>query len=331
MLIAYGLHGWGDKALEIYKEMVASGLKPDNITFTSLLMTCSHLGLINRGRALFKSMSQIYGISPETEHVACMVDMLARGGYLEEAREMTNMYTRTHGATAKSSEALFGACYSHRDVDMGAKLGGVLKVLDPQHEMSYVVLSNLYCASEKWKEAELVRKAMADHGVKKMPGCSWIEVKNKVMAFVAGPSLQIFFNFVFELLPPITRASHFFLFKAALHLSISIGQEAPSSSDASFHVDIFLFARESEVSYFADAAVALMVVYNDNSVTTSKHTTIVGGGTEDDVNPTGVAENHIRRAETYVMVVGGTEVVNPIGVGGFIICRALSKGNHEPH
>ncbi|KAI3697550.1 hypothetical protein L6452_30643 [Arctium lappa] len=115
-------------------------------------------------------MSQIYGILPETEHVACMVDMLARGGYLEEAREMTNTYTSTHGATAKSSEALFGACYAHGDVEMGVELGGRV---------------------ENWKEAELVRKAMADRGVKKMPGCSWIEVKNKVMAFVAGNGLCV--------------------------------------------------------------------------------------------------------------------------------------------
>ncbi|KVH98443.1 hypothetical protein Ccrd_023356 [Cynara cardunculus var. scolymus] len=52
----------------------------------------------------------------------------------------------------------------------------------------------------------------------------------------------------FELLPPITRASHFLLFEAALHLSISIDQEAPSSSDTSYHVDIFLFAPASEPS-----------------------------------------------------------------------------------
>ncbi|GKA31535.1 pentatricopeptide repeat-containing protein [Tanacetum coccineum] len=190
MLIAFGLHGWGDKALNVYEELIASGLKPDNVTFISLLMTCSHLGLINRAREFFKSMIQTYGIFPEIDHVACMVDMLARGGYLEEARKMANTYM-TFDATVKSSEAVFGACYSHGNVDMGVELGGKLKMLEPQREMSYVMLSNLYCASEKWKEAELVRKAMADNGVKKMPGCSWIEVNNKVTAFVAGRNLSV--------------------------------------------------------------------------------------------------------------------------------------------
>ncbi|KAL8214615.1 hypothetical protein R6Q57_004064 [Mikania cordata] len=191
MLIAYGLHGWGEKALKIYEDMLVFGLKPDKVTFISLLMTCSHLGLINKGRTLFKSMSQTHRISPEIDHVACMVDMLARGGYLEEAREMANRF-RTRGMTVGSSEAIFGSCYVHGDVLMGTELGGQLNLLEPECEMSYVVLSNLYCASEKWKEAELVRKEMGEYGVKKTPGCSWIEVKNKVTAFVAGSNMCVY-------------------------------------------------------------------------------------------------------------------------------------------
>ncbi|KAJ0960178.1 hypothetical protein J5N97_002045 [Dioscorea zingiberensis] len=42
--------------------------------------------------------------------------------------------------------------------------------------------------------------------------------------------------------------------------------------------------------------------------------------------------NHIRRGEADIMVVGGTEAaVMPVGVGGFIACRALSQRNDEPH
>ncbi|RZC84717.1 hypothetical protein C5167_047509 [Papaver somniferum] len=43
------------------------------------------------------------------------------------------------------------------------------------------------------------------------------------------------------------------------------------------------------------------------------------------------AANHIRRGEADIMVVGGTEAaIIPIGVGGFIACRALSQRNGEP-
>ncbi|KAL7150481.1 hypothetical protein ABFS83_05G114900 [Erythranthe nasuta] len=44
------------------------------------------------------------------------------------------------------------------------------------------------------------------------------------------------------------------------------------------------------------------------------------------------AANHIRRGDADVMVAGGAESgVNPVGVGGFIACRALSQRNDEPH
>ncbi|XP_047965919.1 3-oxoacyl-[acyl-carrier-protein] synthase I, chloroplastic-like [Salvia hispanica] len=44
------------------------------------------------------------------------------------------------------------------------------------------------------------------------------------------------------------------------------------------------------------------------------------------------AANHIRRGDADVMVAGGTEAaVIPVGIGGFIACRALSHRNHDPH
>ena len=44
------------------------------------------------------------------------------------------------------------------------------------------------------------------------------------------------------------------------------------------------------------------------------------------------AANHIRRGEADIMVAGGTEAaVLPIGLGGFVACRALSTRNDSPH
>ncbi|EAZ36138.1 hypothetical protein OsJ_20447 [Oryza sativa Japonica Group] len=41
--------------------------------------------------------------------------------------------------------------------------------------------------------------------------------------------------------------------------------------------------------------------------------------------------NHIRRGEADVMIAGGTEAaIIPIGVGGFVACRALSQRNDDP-
>lgn len=43
------------------------------------------------------------------------------------------------------------------------------------------------------------------------------------------------------------------------------------------------------------------------------------------------AANHIRRGEADLMVAGGAEAgIIPIGLGGFVACRALSQRNDDP-
>ncbi|KAL5163525.1 Pentatricopeptide repeat-containing protein, mitochondrial [Glycine soja] len=186
MLFAFGLHGRANEAICLYREMVASGVKPDEVTFTGLLMTCSHLGLISEGFAFFQSMCLEFGLSHGMDHVACMVDMLGRGGYVAEARSLAEKYSKTSITRTNSCEVLLGACYAHGDLGTGSSVGEYLKNLEPEKEVGYVLLSNLYCASGKWREAEMVRKAMLDQGVKKVPGSSWIEIRNEVTSFVSG-------------------------------------------------------------------------------------------------------------------------------------------------
>lgn len=189
MLFAFGLHGKGTQALQLYEDMVASGIKPDKVTFIGLFLTCSHSGLIDKGLEFFGSMRLVHGLSFNMDHVACMVDMLGRGGYVAEAKELAIKHSKTGDVKHSSCEPLLGACSTHGEVETGTNVGETLKDLEPHKETSYYVLrSNLYCASGRWKEAEMVRKEMLDEGLKKIPGCSWIEVGNKVTAFVAGQS-----------------------------------------------------------------------------------------------------------------------------------------------
>ncbi|XP_065863538.1 pentatricopeptide repeat-containing protein At2g36980, mitochondrial [Euphorbia lathyris] len=193
MLFALGLHGKASQALQLYADMIASGTKPDKVTFIGLLVTCSHSGLIEEGRMFFESMSSVHGLPYEEDHVTCMVDMLGRGGYLAEAKELANKYSVTgdvNCSSGRTSEVLLGACCIHNEGEMGSHLGEILKVLEPYKEISYVVQSNLYCERGQWKEAEMIRKAMLDEGLKKTPGCSWIEVRKEVTYFVAGNYLH---------------------------------------------------------------------------------------------------------------------------------------------
>ena len=47
--------------------------------------------------------------------------------------------------------------------------------------------------------------------------------------------------------------------------------------------------------------------------------------------PRPAAANHIRNGDADVMVAGGSEApIIPVGLGGFVACRALSQRNDEP-
>ncbi|KAE8695304.1 hypothetical protein F3Y22_tig00110721pilonHSYRG00062 [Hibiscus syriacus] len=51
---------------------------------------------------------------------------------------------------------------------------------------TYVLLSNVYASSGKWKEAAQIREKMKEGGILKEPGCSSIEVNNEIHEFLLG-------------------------------------------------------------------------------------------------------------------------------------------------
>lgn len=128
-------------------------------------------------------MIQDYKITPRMEHYACMVDLLGRAGHLNEAQEFIEKMPLDPGATVWG--ALLGACRVHCDIELGKHAAEYLFYLEPDKAGSYVLLSNIYAASGRWDEGAKVRAKMKGKGVGKPPGCSLIEVNNKVYAFLS--------------------------------------------------------------------------------------------------------------------------------------------------
>ncbi|KAF9596227.1 hypothetical protein IFM89_008386 [Coptis chinensis] len=147
MLAGYALHGLGDPAVALFSRMLESCNEVDSVSFVSVLSACRHGGLIEEGRNLFSSMSSRHGLEPHLEHYACMVDLLGRAGEI---------------------------ALSH------------LVRLEPQNPAHHVVLSNIYAHSGRWGDAGNTRAVMSRMGLRKIPGCSWVEIKNKVHAFRVG-------------------------------------------------------------------------------------------------------------------------------------------------
>ncbi|KAL5997185.1 hypothetical protein ACLOJK_008113 [Asimina triloba] len=187
MLFGLGLHGQAKEALKLFDHMAALKVKPDKVTIIGLLMACGPSGLVEEGWMLFESMESVHGLAHGADHVSCTVDMLGRGKYLEEATKLVSKSSML-SPNAKHFETLLGACSFHGDVAIGSKMAEELTAMDPFKDAGHVLLSNLYCASGHWKEAERVRMAMSAKGMRKVPGCSWIEVRNAITIFAAEVS-----------------------------------------------------------------------------------------------------------------------------------------------
>ncbi|KAH6772598.1 hypothetical protein C2S52_004595 [Perilla frutescens var. hirtella] len=184
MIQGLALHGNGDEALELFFKMIQAGLNPNSVTFIGLLNACSHMGLINEGRAFFASMTRDYAIIPSIEHYGCMVDLLSRAGLLQEAYDFIKRMPIKPNAAIWG--ALLGGCKVHKNIEMAEVAMRHLHELDPHNDGYYVVLANIYSEAKRWDDAARVRKLMRERGLRKTLGCSSITVEGLVHEFVAG-------------------------------------------------------------------------------------------------------------------------------------------------
>ncbi|XP_061345232.1 pentatricopeptide repeat-containing protein At1g08070, chloroplastic [Gastrolobium bilobum] len=184
MISGLAMHGHAERALGLLSEMVNEGFQPDDITFVGVLSACTQAGLVDLGRQYFSSMIQDYRISPKLQHYGCMIDLLARAGKFEEANIlMRNMETEPDGAIWGS---LLNACRVHGHVEFGEYVAERLFQLEPENPGAYVLLSNIYAGAGRWNDVARIRTRLNDKGMKKVPGCTSIEIDGVVHEFLVG-------------------------------------------------------------------------------------------------------------------------------------------------
>jgi len=184
MIAGYAMHGFVEEALKLFEKMKQSGMNPNSVTLVCVLSACSHAGLVNEGYYHFKSISENYHITPVMEHYSCMVDLLGRAGRLHEAQEFINNMPITPDAAVWS--CLLSACRMHNNLQLGEYTAERIFQLGCKDAAPYVLLSNIYATAGRWDDIKKVRKLMKDRGIKKTPGCSWIEINKHVHAFLVG-------------------------------------------------------------------------------------------------------------------------------------------------
>ncbi|CAK9174676.1 unnamed protein product [Ilex paraguariensis] len=188
LLTGYAQLGRGALAIELFDRMINSELKPDEITFISLLCACSRSGMVTEGLEYFNSMEHKYNVAPNLKHYACVVDLLGRAGKLKDAHEFIQKMT------IKPDPAIWGAllnaCRIHRQVELGELAARHILEMDVMSVGYYVLLCDLYSDSGKWDAVARLRKIMSEKGLIVDPGCSWVEVKGKVHAFLSGDNFH---------------------------------------------------------------------------------------------------------------------------------------------
>ncbi|KAK3020849.1 hypothetical protein RJ639_045531 [Escallonia herrerae] len=152
MISGLAMHGHGKECLELFSEMKNNEVRPNAITLLAL-----------------------YG---------CMVDLYGRTGLIKEAWDVV------HSMPMEPDVLVWGALLSgsrmHGDIGTCEVALNKLIELEPTNSGAYVLLSNVYAKVGKWKDARNMRDLMEVNGVKKVPGCSLVEVDGVIHEFFVG-------------------------------------------------------------------------------------------------------------------------------------------------
>lgn len=182
IIAGYGMHGYGEEALSLFLQMIETKVKPDSSTFSSLLSALSHSRLVEEGRYWFEVMVNKYKIQPSEKHYACMVDLFARAGCVEEALEVVDSMNTKPGLAVWV--ALLSGCHNHGKKSIGEAVAGKIMESNPDDLGIHALVSNFFAKAEKWEKVAGVRKIMKKTGMKKVPGYSLVEVNGGLQAFL---------------------------------------------------------------------------------------------------------------------------------------------------
>ncbi|KAG6742186.1 hypothetical protein POTOM_055476 [Populus tomentosa] len=177
-------HDKSEAAIDLFNRMQDEGVLPNEVTFVCVLNACSRMGMVDEGLRIFESMSNRYAIEPQIQHYGCLVDLLGRAGKIEEAKKVVREMPLQPDSYTLG--ALLDACRVHGDVQLGEEMVDSLAQRCLDHGGVHVLLSNMYASADKWEDVSKVRKKMEDKNIRKLPGCSSIEVNGTVCEFVTG-------------------------------------------------------------------------------------------------------------------------------------------------
>ncbi|GKA50162.1 pentatricopeptide repeat-containing protein [Tanacetum coccineum] len=162
IISAHSRNKMGAECLKLLESMINKGLKPDKVAFSCVLSACSHCRMVREGKMVFDSMKTIHGIDPESQHYACMVDLLGQTGLLEEAEGLLKQARISVDPVIWSS--LLRQCRVHHNELVGRRVAQIMTKLEPENPSVWFQVSDFYSdfgefeTSKHTKDVALARK-----------------------------------------------------------------------------------------------------------------------------------------------------------------------------
>ncbi|KAH7315277.1 hypothetical protein KP509_21G042400 [Ceratopteris richardii] len=146
--------GEGGQALSYYEKLTQEGISPNAATLSSVLTACSRAGLLNSAHVYLQNMNNKYGIEPDLEHYACMVDLFGRAGYLNKALKVVEKMPFCISGVWYS---LLSACGKCGDVNVGKWAFEQAILMNKNNAAPYALMANVYTAAGMQDNAKKVK------------------------------------------------------------------------------------------------------------------------------------------------------------------------------
>ena len=171
LILGFGLHGLASQAFGMFQDILDNGLKPDECTFSALLCSCCHAGLVEEGKDIFIRMKEEFFIQARTEHYVYLVKLLGMNGELEE------VYSLVLYLPEPIDHGIWGALLSCCDARGNSRLAEIIaqRIIEnnPESGSYKVMLSNIYAGDRRWEDSRELRDDERESKMWKRPGLSW--------------------------------------------------------------------------------------------------------------------------------------------------------------
>lgn len=185
MIAGYAQHSNYNLALHYFEDMQRVGLKPNAVTYLSLLSACSHMHLVKEGCLHLKLMREDHGITPALQHYNSMADLLGRAGCVLEAEDLLESVPFRPDIVGWTS--LLGSCSTQGNVKVGRRCFDRI-LMEGGCSSAYLLMSNIYTHAGMWEDAEKIEEMRIRANAWKKPAKAFIEIENQVHAFTVGDS-----------------------------------------------------------------------------------------------------------------------------------------------